>query len=93
MTTKPIEFPKKLLQIPCPWNITSDRERRQEQEKLDRTEGNFENALSSIEIALAVFQNLVFLEKTSIPEESLTSGKAGGLEMGTAQRRIKLPLI
>jgi hypothetical protein len=69
MTTKPIEFPKKLLQIPYPWNITSDRERRQEQEKLDRTEGNFENALSSIEIALAVFQNLVFLEKTSIPEE------------------------
>jgi hypothetical protein len=69
MKIKSVEVPEELLQLPYPWSITSNRERRQEQGKLDRTEENFENALSSIEIALAVFQNLVFLEKTSIPEE------------------------
>lgn len=64
-----IEFPKKLLKIPYPWNITSHKMRRQEKKKLERTEENFENALFATEMLLDSLQNLSLPKGENIPKD------------------------
>lgn len=64
-----IPVPKKLLEIPYPWNITSSSKRWEEREKLDKSEENFKNALISADISLSVLQNIHLPGEEFIPSD------------------------